>query len=66
MRKALLFTFETTDGLPEAAIEVTDPVTGERVAREESYSLEYALRGIGDPRSLAFDEIMAALKREET
>ena len=64
MKKTLLFTFEVDD--TEASVEVTDPKTGARVAREEAYSLEYALRGIGDPRSLAFDEIMAALKREET
>ena len=57
-KKTLHFTFEMGEG--EAAIEVTDPTTGKRVARGEAYSLYHALRGIGDPRSLAFDEILIA------
>lgn len=46
-KKTLHFTFEVSEG--EAAIEVTDPETGERVAREEAYSLHDALKSIGDP-----------------
>jgi hypothetical protein len=63
-KKTLHFTFEIYDD--KAVIEVTDPETGKRVVREEACSLYWTLKGIGDPRSLAFDEIMAALKREET
>ena len=63
-KKTLHFTFEVSDG--EAAIEVTDPETGKRVAREEAYSLYNALKSIGDPRSLAFDEILIAGVGENT
>lgn len=57
-KKQLLFTFEVDDG--EAAIEVIDPATGVRVCREESYSLYSALKSIGDPKSLSFEEILYA------
>lgn len=63
-KKTLHFTFETYDD--KAVIEVTDPETGKRVVREEACSLYWTLKGIGDPRSPAFEEILAAGVGEET